>query len=858
VGQETIRMRLHSVFCVSLALVLAAATPTAAQAPRDGRLLVTVVDSTGGVLPGATVTITGLDDATRAVRIPDAKASDKGLATAEGLRLGHYRIEASFSGFQTGTLKDVVIKSGDNKHVVVLTLRSLETTLTVAQNAQAAASDPRGAAFGSVLTREEIAALSDDPAEMAQQLLDMAGGNAVIKVDSFTGAPLPPKALIKSIHIVRDTFSAENHSAENDEIDIITQPGVGPLRGGASSRIRDGSMSGRSPFTPEKGPERSQNFEGNLGGTVQRGKSSFGVSVSSRRAFDTPNINIATGAGVISQALNVRRPNNTWSVDSLFDYALTRDQVLRFAFDVQNTDRENLGVGAYDVPQRAYSTASHDRELRVQHAGPWGRRKFVNSRLQVQWTDTTSHSATEARTIRVTDAFTTGGAQVAGGRHALQFEYATDVDYVRGKNSVRSGILLNGIDYRSDDATNYLGTFTFPSQAAFDAGQPSTFTQRLGNPLVEYWYLQAGLYVQDDLRFSKALTFSFGMRYEAQTHVSDWNNFDPRAGLTWAPFKSGRTTLRASAGMFHQWLSSSNYEQTLRVDGERQRDLTIIDPTYPIVATPGTVATASRYELGSGIIMPRVFRLSAGIDQTLTPKLRVSALYSRTRQAGIFRGDNLNAPVSGVRPNPEFANIIAVVSDAQTNTDQLQAGVNVNLASKAGAGAPVNWHRTTMRLTYYLAKVTNNSDGAFSPPPLGTIATEWADSLADRRHRLQASVTTTAIRNLSATLSFAGNTGTPYNITTGEDDNHDAIFNDRPAGLGRNTARMPGQWTLGANGSYGIALGDRRLTFSVSAENLTNHANYTGVSGVMTSPFFQQPTAVSSVRRITLGANFTF
>ena len=132
----------------------------------------------------------------------------------------------------------------------------------------------------------------------------------------------------------------------------------------------------------------------------------------------------------------------------------------------------------------------------------------------MQWTDSTSRAATEARTIRVTDAFTTGGAQVAGGRHALQFEYATDVDYIRGRNSVRTGILLNGIHYRSDDASNYLGTFTFASQAAFDAGQPSTFTQRLGDPLIEYWYLQAGLYVQDDLRFSKAATFSVGVRYE--------------------------------------------------------------------------------------------------------------------------------------------------------------------------------------------------------------------------------------------------------------------------------------------------------------------------------------------------------
>ena len=38
-----------------------------------------------------------------------------------------------------------------------------------------------------MLTPEDIQALSDDPAEMAQQLLDIAGGNATFRIDSFVG-----------------------------------------------------------------------------------------------------------------------------------------------------------------------------------------------------------------------------------------------------------------------------------------------------------------------------------------------------------------------------------------------------------------------------------------------------------------------------------------------------------------------------------------------------------------------------------------------------------------------------------------------------------------------------------------------
>ena len=62
------------------------------------------------------------------------------------------------------------VRRGDNKHVVVLPLGKMEESVTVAQNAQAAAADPRGSAFKTVLTREEIENLSDDRAEMARRL----------------------------------------------------------------------------------------------------------------------------------------------------------------------------------------------------------------------------------------------------------------------------------------------------------------------------------------------------------------------------------------------------------------------------------------------------------------------------------------------------------------------------------------------------------------------------------------------------------------------------------------------------------------------------------------------------------------
>jgi hypothetical protein len=232
--------------------------PVSAQAPGDARLLLTVVDTTGGVLPGAAVTVTGLDDATRSATPQPTTTSAQGIATLPGLRPGRYGIQVEFPGFETANARDVRLRAGDNKQTMTLTLQKLQDTVTVGRDRQEAAAD-RQNSFGSALTREQIEALSDDPDVLRQQLIDMAGPGAIIRVDSFEGAPLPPKAQIKSIHITRDGFAAENHNAGAFFIDIVTQPGIGPVSGQAFYRLRDGDFTGRSPFTPVKGPEQLQN-----------------------------------------------------------------------------------------------------------------------------------------------------------------------------------------------------------------------------------------------------------------------------------------------------------------------------------------------------------------------------------------------------------------------------------------------------------------------------------------------------------------------------------------------------------------------------------------------------------------------
>ena len=869
------------------------ASTTSAQTPRDGTLLVTVVDQTRAVIPAATVTVIGLDDPTKATPIAPVKTktSDQGVATITGVKPGRYLVQAEFPGFEIGTLKEIRIRSGDNKHVIVLGIQGLQDSITVGRDPQESAADRRGSAFGSALTREQVDALSDDPDEMAKQLQEIAGGDAVLRVDSFEGGKLPSKAQIKSIHVTRDAFAAENHSAGGLFIDIITQPGVGPLRGGGRYNLRDGALGGRSPFVPTKGPERSQNYGTNFAGSLVKERASFNVSMQGNTAYETPNLYAALPTGTRSEALSIRSPRDSFFLFGNFDYAITKDQTLRLGYNQEDSTQRNLGIGAYDLPEHGHTNEEHGRTVRIQEAGPLGRRFFTNTRLLLSMNDSASRSVLEARTIRVNDAFTSGGAQVAGGRHTRTVNLASDLDYVRSIHSVRMGIALNGGSFRSDDTSNYLGTYTFESLEAYEAELPRSYTRRIGDPNIQYWNVQAAAYGQDDIKIRKGLTLSPGLRYEIQTHLQDSTAFGPRFGITWAPFKKGKTTLRASAGVFYDWLNSGTYEQTLRVDGFRQQELNIVNPSFPDPGTSGIVPPTNKYLLAGDLQMARNTRLSLGIDQAFTPKVRAGVTYAHINGTGLLRGLNLNAPVDGSRPNPLFSNVVEVVGDARSRQHTVNSFLQVMISppSPNPSKQLLNWKRTNFGVNYTFGTLRNNSDGAFSVPATGSLAAEWAPAGNDIRHRLNAFFGTQALRNFNANLNLSASSASPYTIRTGIDTNGDLIFNDRPDGVGRNSVRGDGRFDLSGFFVYTFMFGRRRvqlppgimingspvggftvtqmqidplprfrLGLVVNAQNLTNHTNYVGYQGSLTSPFFGRPTSVTGMRKIDVGLNFSF
>ncbi|HEV8345177.1 MAG TPA: carboxypeptidase-like regulatory domain-containing protein [Vicinamibacterales bacterium] len=857
----------------------------AAQARTDATLRITVVDPSGAVIVGAQVTvkpdIVPGGAATPATPVSDL-AGPRGEAVFGALERGRYSLHVESPGFEPYDAVDVRVRAGDNRREVKLKIARLAETIEVGRDPRERASDPRGDAFATVLGQAQIDELPDDPDEMEQMLRDMAGPGATLRVNGFRGGKLPPKSQIQSIRFRRNMFAADVHEAGFISIDITTKPGLDNWRGSTSIGFRDSALNARNVFAPVKGDERHERYGFTVNGPLWKQHTSLSLSVDGIDAFDTKTIVAVTPSGLFADS--IRKPNDTLNATARLEHALTKSVMLRAEAQRNHVRLENLGVGDFDLPERGYSQTRDEQILRGSLAGSIGKALYNELRLQWRRDDISFAPVSTAPAVLVLNAFDAGGAQTSGARAVDTFEIADDLDIAAGRHAIRTGVLIEGGRYDTGVLRNAGGTFTFASLAAYSAGTPTTFTRNVGDPNVGVSQVQAGLYVQDDFRARKDLTISGGVRQEIQSHVGGFH-LAPRGGLVWSPFKSGKTTIRAGGGVFYDWFDAQAYEQAVQLDGTHQRIETIVEPGYPDATLGGRalVLPPGRVQLSPDLTQPQLREAIVGVEQQLPRDVRLQTMYIHRQGSHLLRGVNVNAPLpNGQRPDPRSGPVTEINSIASSRFD----GLSVNL----------NYMRPQTRLfvaaNYLIARAIDETDSAFSLPADSlNLAGERGPALTTPRHRFMSLVNTPLVSRFRLGTSIRVQSALPYNITTGRDDNGDTISNDRPAGVTRNTGRGRALVDLSTRLSWSMGFGTRAATTQgpqvrilrgdnadplrdmpgadmqnmrfglelyVQAFNLSNRMNALNFSGVLTSPFFGQPTSAAPPRRVEVGTRLTF
>ena len=870
----------------TIALLAALASPANGQVVQGSgvgsTLRVTVLDQTEAALIIAQVTVVDSRGEERT-----AAVNDRGVAVFENLAPGAYQVSAAAESFRP-IATPVNVRPGDNRTTLRMALATIEQAVVVEETDAAGRGDN---GFTQTLTQEQIDSLPDDPDEMAEELMRMAGPGAQIFVNGFRGGRMPPKDQIQQIRFHTNSFSAEYHEAGMVRVEVITKPGLGGWRGHTNFGFRDESLNATNAFAKVKGPEQLRRYMVSFQGPIAKGKTGFSMSFDGNSAYVSRTIVARSPQG---QPLNVLAvtPTDAMNFNTRIEQQVGANGQLQAEYTRRQNNRSNLGVGDFDLPERAYATDNSTDIFRVRSTNVIGKKVFTEFRFSVIDSTLSTTSSSTSPAIRVNDAFNAGGAGQMGDRSAREIEIAQNFDFtIGGRHSLRAGALVESGWWNSNQQSNAFGTYTFASLEDYNAGRPSTYTIRTGDPLVDYTQTKAGWYVQDDVRASRSLQLSLGLRQEIQTQVDSRWNVAPRAAFTWNATRTA--TIRGGYGIFYDWFDAGVYEQTVRVDGVHQVDVIVQDPAFPI-SDAGTSLPASVIRAGS-IGQPIIHQASLGFEKPLAPWADLRTDYMFTRGYNTLRSVNVNAPVDGVRPDPLFGNISEIQSSGKRALDRLTVVVSARYMPRRMMGM----------VMYQLARARNFADAPTMLPSDSTNPDlDWGPAANDVRHRVFFNFNTPLARGVRLGINVQGSSALPYNITSGLDANGDSVFNDRDPGMKRNSGRGAAQWTsnLRLNKSIGLggarsgppnmplppsppsggAMAQRvgaggpggdggpqmvvmeggntryRLDLFVNVQNAFNRTNYNAFIGNRLSPFFGTATSAAPARRVEVGASITF
>ena len=116
--------------------------------------------------------------------------------------------------------------------------------------------------------------------------------------------------------------------------------------------------------------------------------------------------------------------------------------------------------------------------------------------------------------------FNAGGAQVSPHDREKVVNIQNIASVINGRHTIRFGGNIRPRFLDAFDTSNFGGTFTFGSLAAYTAGQPFKFTVNQGNPRVSFTQNEFSTFIEDQFRMRPDFSVSVGLRHEFQTHVS--------------------------------------------------------------------------------------------------------------------------------------------------------------------------------------------------------------------------------------------------------------------------------------------------------------------------------------------------
>ncbi|HTA47263.1 MAG TPA: TonB-dependent receptor [Bryobacteraceae bacterium] len=337
---------------------------------------------------------------------------------------------------------------------------------------------------------------------------------------------------------------------------------------------------------------------------------------------------------------------------------------------------------------------------------------------------------------------------------------------------------------------------------------PSQFSSSSGIPVQNVGQFDLGAFVQDDWRVKPNFTINAGLRYETQNNIRDHMDWAPRLAMAWAPGAKGKqqskTVVRAGYGIFFDRFTEANYLNALRYNGIEQTNYLVTQgspgalsaleaycPQAPAcLTTPGlpplsalTIQNQATYVIDRALRAPYMLQSNVEVDRQLPGRTQVSVNFVNTRGVHVLRERDINAPCTISVPNCllgvqrpfaglDIPNASGDIYQYETSGIFKQTQITVNASSRINSHLQIQGY-------YTYGQAHTNANGF--PMDQYNTRIEWGRANFDIRNRGYFGGTVGLPFKMQVAPFVQMQSGTPFNITTGQPYEGDGIINARPA-----------------------------------------------------------------------------
>jgi len=378
-------------------------------------------------------------------------------------------------------------------------------------------------------------------------------------------------------------------------------------------------------------------------------------------------------------------------------------------------------------------------------------------------------------------SITTAGANVGSNNTTTRnlFTFDDHVYYSGGRHQIEAGGWLQALQSNDNLAQDQYGQASFASLATFLQGTIKTFTYVPTITEIGWRSKFISGYLEDTIRILPNLELRAGLRTESST---GWNASQgrapvygftngvmnsnpttgssaltinrakflpqPRIGLSYDPFSTGHTVLRASFGLHRALLDTLDY----RLD--QSAPFNTIYSTTGTVANPTSgTASVSPSTIQPDIYTPSVIAWTLRLEQQVAPNTSLTIGYVGSHGYHQILSADLNEPASVICPaaacpaylpagtvyypttvkaNPALANTTSWVSQGSSSYHALEIDLRRSLTKGLAFRANYTYARNLDNGSAWNTSVSANTPAFISYP--NNPGLDWGPAATDLRH----------------------------------------------------------------------------------------------------------------------------